>query len=453
MAGITFGGLATGMDTNQIVEGLMKIERQPVTRLETKKTAQTQRLDAFKVFDASLKKLRGSISDMSLTSQVKLSKVSLSNEDYFSATTANGASGTYQVEVVSLAKVGKQFFQGYASKTTPSLPAGSLTLTVNGTSQVINVGAENNSLEGVAASINALDAGVKASVMFDGDKYRLTLTGNDVAKTFSLTDNLAGGGMALTLAEPPSRAHVKIDGLDVYSDTNTVKDAVPNLTLDLDQAQKEPRVPVTVTVGVDAEGVKGKLQAFVDAYNEVTAFIAEGYSDAAFDEEEGIPGGLVLRGDSTVRGVKRQMQALLTASVATGGSFKSLSDIGISTARDGTLSLDNAKIDAALKADFDGVAKLLVGDDNTEGVMKPFNSYMYSVTSLGGGVYATAKERVDRTIAGIDSQVDRLEKRLEMREKSIRAQFTALETLVSGMNQTSGFLTQQSDMLKNLWSN
>lgn len=452
MAGITFGGLATGMDTNKIIEGLMKVERLPVERLEAKKTAQTQRLDAFKVFDAALKKLRDSVSDMSLTSQVRASKVSLSKSDFFSASSANGTPGTYQVEVVALAKVGKQFYQGYASKTEPLLPTGSLTLTVNGTDHDITVDAANNSLEGVAAAINGLDAGVKASVMFDGDNYRLTLTGDTVGNTFSLDDQLTGGGMALTLAEAPSRAQVKVDGLTVYSDTNTVTDAVPNLTLNLTQAQEPPRTPVTVTVGLDATGVKEKLQSFVDAYNEVMSFIADGYNDSALGKDKEIPGGLVLRGDPAVNGVKRRMQALLTASVPSAGAYQSLADLGIATNRDGTLTLNSTRLDKALQADFDSVSKVLVGDDRSQGVMKNFKSYLLTATSFSDGLFATAKTRNERTLSGIDTQIGRLEQRLESREKAIRAQFTALETLVSGMNETSNYLTQQSDMLKNLWS-
>jgi flagellar hook-associated protein 2 len=453
MAGITFGGLATGMDTSSIIENLMQVERLPVTRLETKKAAQTQRADAFQVLDVALKKLRDSVSDMSLTSQVRTSTATLSTDEYFRATATSDASGSYQVEVIDLAQVGKQYFQAYASKTESILPTGSLTLTINDTDFEITVDSENNSLEGVAAAINELDAGVTAGVMFDGDNYRLTLTGDEVTNTFSLTDNLEGGGMALTLSEPPSRAHVTIDGLDVYSDTNTITDAIPNLTLNLTQAQEETRTAVTVTVGEDSAGVKDKILAFVDAYNEVMTFIADGYNEAVIAEDEDLPGGLVLRGDSAVNSVKRQLQSLLTASVATAGSYQSLADLGLSTNRDGTLSVATSALDSAINSDFDSVATLLVGDDSNAGVMKPFKSYLLDATSSYDGVYATAKARADSTIETIDSQIDRIEQRLEIREKAIRAQFTVLEALVSSMNETSSFLTQQSDMLKNLWSN
>ncbi|MEJ2199654.1 MAG: flagellar cap protein FliD N-terminal domain-containing protein [Desulfuromonadaceae bacterium] len=202
MAGITFGGLATGMDTSSIIEYLMLVERLPVTRLETKKAAQTQRADAFQVLDVALKKLRDSVSDMSLTSQVRTSTATLSTDEYFRATATSDASGSYQVEVIDLAQVGKQYFQAYASKTESILPTGSLTLTVNDTDYEITVDSENNSLEDVAAAINDLYVGVTATVMFDGDNYRLALTGDEVTTTFSLTDNLDGGGMAIPSPMP-----------------------------------------------------------------------------------------------------------------------------------------------------------------------------------------------------------------------------------------------------------
>ncbi|MEJ2199655.1 MAG: flagellar filament capping protein FliD [Desulfuromonadaceae bacterium] len=219
------------------------------------------------------------------------------------------------------------------------------------------------------------------------------------------------------------------------------------------QAQEEPRTAVTVTVGEDSAGVKDKILAFVDAYNEVMTFIADGYNEAVIAEDEDLPGGLVLRGDSAVNSVKRQLQSLLTASVATAGSYQSLADLGLSTNRDGTLSVATSALDSAINSDFDSVATLLVGDDSNAGVMKPFKSYLLDATSSYDGVYATAKARADSTIETIDSQIDRIEQRLEIREKAIRAQFTVLEALVSSMNETSSFLTQQSDMLKNLWSN
>ncbi len=447
MSTITFGGLATGMDTSSIVESLMEIERLPLTRLEAKKTAQAERLAAFEEFDTMLETLRTSVSAMSLTSQVQQTKVTSSNDSYFSATSTNATPGSYKVEVIEMAQVGKQIFTGYASKSEHSLSTGSLTLTVNGTDYDFTVDSDNNSLEDLASTINGLDAGVTASVMFDGDNYRLTLTGDEVSNEFSLT----GAGIGdPEFSESPSRAHVTIDGVDVYCDTNTITGAVPNLTFDLTQIQEEPRTAVTVTVGYDSSGVKDKILSFVDAYNEVMTFISDGYSSTSDDEES--TSSQILRGESSVTSVKRRLQSLLTASVSTAGSYQSLADLGISTERDGTLTLDSTTLDAALLADFESVSKVLVGDDSSTGVMKPFKTYMLSATSYLDGVYATAEDSIERITESLDSQIDRIETRLEAREESILAQFTALETLVSSMNSTSDYLTAQTESWNNLWS-
>ena len=77
---------------------------------------------------------------------------------------------------------------------------------------------------------------------------------------------------------------------------------------------------------------------------------------------------------------------------------------------------------------------------------------MYEITNFDRGAYAGAKDRADRTISSIDNQIDLLEVRIEQREKTIRNQFTVLESLVSSLNAQSDFITQQMDMLSNLWS-
>ena len=58
---IQFGGLATGLDTSSIIDQLMNIERQPLTRLEADKTWLNNRLKAFTELDTRLKAFSDSI--------------------------------------------------------------------------------------------------------------------------------------------------------------------------------------------------------------------------------------------------------------------------------------------------------------------------------------------------------------------------------------------------------
>ncbi len=100
--GITFSGLATGMDTDSIVKEIMTLERAPLDRIEKQKAAEAEKLKAFKQFSEKLNDLKSAVGDMSLTSQIRKTSVSLSNEGSITATSSGSATGSYSVAVASL---------------------------------------------------------------------------------------------------------------------------------------------------------------------------------------------------------------------------------------------------------------------------------------------------------------------------------------------------------------
>jgi flagellar hook-associated protein 2 len=130
--------------------------------------------------------------------------------------------------------------------------------------------------------------------------------------------------------------------------------------------------------------------------------------------------------------------------------MKLLSELGITTQLNGTLAQDNTKMDAALADNFEGVVKLLAGEDSTDGVMKKLNSYMLTVTSGTIGLYASKKASYDLNAKRIDTQILNMEPRMVKKEAMLRAQYTAMEGLVSGLNAQGSFLTQQMDLLSNM---
>ncbi len=109
------------------------------------------------------------------------------------------------------------------------------------------------------------------------------------------------------------------------------------------------------------------------------------------DKKEALLGS-VLRGDPTINSMKRQLQGMLTETVNNSGSFHILSEIGITSNLNGTLTQDNTKLDAALENNFDDMVYLLSGDDASNGVMKGFNSLLLNMTSGSNGMYATKKK-------------------------------------------------------------
>ncbi|KAF0188183.1 MAG: flagellar capping [Desulfobulbaceae bacterium] len=468
---ITFSGLATGLDTDKILTQLMEIERNPITRLETKKKNETARLEAYAQFKTTLDGLKTAVSDMTLTSQVRSNTVSVSGSAPFTATSANANSGSYNVSVKQLAQVQKTSSAGYTSQTDALLGNGTFTLSKGGTDTVITVDSTNNSLLGLAAAINEQSAttGIKAAIINDGSAtpYRLALTGVDSGTTFTTTNTLAPTAMVTTTTQAAQQAEAYIDGIKVVSNSNTISGAISGVTLNLNGVSEAAVVPVTVPptppyktslleIKSDTGALKEKLTNFVSSYNKTMDWILSGYAEfggatVPDDDPDTVDLlGSVLRGDSSISSVKRGLQSALSSVINTSGSMKLLSELGITTQLNGTLSQNNVKMDAALADNFEGVVKLLAGEDSTDGVMKKFNSYLLTVTSGTTGLYATKKANYSLSAKRIDDQILNMEPRMVKKEARLRAQYTAMENIVSGLNAQGSFLTQQMDMLSNM---
>ncbi|MFA5700099.1 MAG: flagellar filament capping protein FliD [Desulfuromonas sp.] len=465
MADITFSGLATGMDTDSIVTQMMEIERRPIARLEKQKESEATRLKAFKQFDDRLNNLREAVGSMHITSEVRQSSIDISAAAPFTATSTGAGSGSYDVAVVQLAQVQKSVGSGVASRTDAILGQG--TFSIGAT--VINVDESNNSLLGLQESINAVAdvTGVTASIINDGSgatPYRLVLTGKDATTSFEAAADLSGGGIGFETMRPAQQAIVKIDGIEITSASNTLSGVLPGIDLHLNSvsdvispegaAQPEYRTSL-MSVQPDTSALKEKVQDFVASYNAVMDWISAGYDGfgasrpTAAEIEEGQEDILsnLVRGDSGINGVKRQLQNLLSTQVNTSGGLSVLSQIGISTQRDGSLNLDEKMLNSALETSFDDVVSLLAGEGTEPGVMKHFNSALVKITGVSSGLYADKKESYDSTLKSLDSQITRMEMLAEKREETMRSQFNALELLVSQMNSQSNFLTQQMDLM------
>ncbi len=446
---ITFGGLATGLDTNAIVDQLLELERQPIKTMQIDKAWFEKRHEAYATFDGKLEKFLSNIENLGSSDDLRQKKVTSSNEDFFSVTASADAlpGASYQVEVVSMAQVQKTVSQGYVDKTADDFGIGNLTLTVGDNDPVnITIDGTNNSLEGIMEAINEADAGVNASIINDGTDtpYRLVLTGENVASAFTLTSGLTGGiydPLSLTDTQTATQAHIRVDTIDIYSDSNVLSEAIPGLTLDLKDA--EEGTTTNVTVSLDEAAIKSQIEKFVSGYNDIMGFIG---SQATTEDSE----GGILGGDATLKTVQRRLQDYLTTFVDTTGNFSAISQLGLETQKDGTLLLDDSTLTDAIQNDLDSVEKLLVGEGETEGIAVQFQNYLEALTSSTDGIEATNKRSTESIVKNIDNRMEQMELRFDKREETLRNKFNAMELLISGLNSQSAFLTQQMNLLNNL---
>jgi len=222
-----------------------------------------------------------------------------------------------------------------------------------------------------------------------------------------------------------------VDGISLARATNLLSDVIPGVTLDL---KSSSATEVQVTVNDDTEAIKKQLNEFITAYNEVTSFIAE---KTKFDSATKTGGPLI--GDATVASLKRSLQSLITTPVA--GSPSILSEIGIATQKNGTLSVNSAKFDAALKANLAGVGNLFAAA--TDGLAKSVINFADAATRLGDGVLSARIDGAQNEIKKIGDRIASKENSISRLMEDLTRKFTALESLVSQINTQGSYLTQQ----------
>jgi flagellar hook-associated protein 2 len=432
---INFGGLATGMDTEAIISALMEIERQPIVRLENEKNFINSRQKAFNDLDTKLTALMDAAEAIDSESKLNAPSASIGTEGYFTASADSDADlSSYQIEVVSLAQQQKDVSDGYADSSADEFGTGTISLTVAGVATDITIDSSNNSLSGIVSAINSADLGVTASIINDGSDtpYRLLLTGDTVDDDFSLdTSGLSGGtytAPSMTNMVAAAQAQIEVDGITIYSDSNSFDDAISGVSLEVLKTNNTDETS-TLTISSDEDATEQLLQGFVDAYNDIVNFIA-GQSDADWGN------------DAAFRTVKRRMQSLLTEGIAS-GTYTTLAEIGFETQRDGTIKIDSSTLSDAMTDDYDSVISLFVGGDDYDGISTLFADYLDEMTDSIDGFAATRKDSTDSNLRRIDRRIDSMETRLAHREETLRAQFSAMEDLVSAMSSQGNFLAQQ----------
>ncbi len=451
---ITFGGLATGLDTNSIVDGLMQVERSPLIRLESDKVWLNSRLSAFKEFDTALNSFYDSAKTLANQDAYSKKISTLSTSDYLSVATSDSAlaNTSYDVEVISLAQVQKTHVDNsFSSETDLIFNPGTIEITVDGTAHSITISATDASLEGVTNAINEANIGVTAGILDDGsliDPFRLTLTGSKVSETFTIDATGIAGTESIgttTNYQDAGPASIEVDGIAITSNSNTITDAIQGLVLNL--VDSEVGKTTTISTQTDTSTVSTNINAFVTGYNEVVSFVTK---QSTFGDSQ----GGILSGDSGLNSVKRRLQNLLTTMTSNEGSFKALSQLGLETQSDGTLALDSDTLNSAVSEDLDGIISLLAGDENGNGgIATQFEDYLDGLTDSTQGLYAGREQSITQNLNRIDDSIVLMEMRLEKREEILRSQFNSMELLISTLNSQGDYLSQQLESISQIGKN
>jgi flagellar hook-associated protein 2 len=471
---VSLSGMASGLDTDSIISQLMAIEQNKVTAVQMRQVSVTQHKTDLTNIKTKLDAVKTAAADLASVSTWKPAQASTSSDPTkVDVTMLSGAGiGGHSIQVDKLASSAQH---GFAYS--PSTDAGSIDLfygldpAATGNSKVSIAIPANATATDLATLINANEAApVYAAVVKDGATERLVFSARKTGENSNFTVDASAfstGGAALTEDSNYTRvgaatlnASYRLDGDPTAksSESNVIESAIPGVRLTLKGISSSPVSVNTTQPAVDADAITKKITALVDAYNAVVT------STRSELTEKRIPTATTsadlqkgqLFGDSGMNsmlsGLKNSMTQILSGLGLTG-----LSDIGIGVpkstggtitedAKAGKLTVDTAKLSAALAADYTKVRDLFTGSGATKGLATLVSDYVGTQTGTNG-VLTGRMTSDDTTLKDFTDQIGKLNTRMDTEQKRLKAQFAAMETAMSNAQTQQAWLTSQISSL------
>jgi len=458
MATISSAGIGSGLDINSLVSQLVAAERaNPDKRNVSEDARLTTEFSALATLKGALSGFQSALAGLKTSSGFDPRTAKVGDESYFTASASStAAAGHYDVEVKQLAtaaRIGSAVFTGGPDSL---VGTGTLTIDVGDKSFDVELTADNNTLADVRDAINSATGNttVRATLIRDttgtGSYLVLsgTATGDDNAITVSATNSDAGLDQLvqdLQTADPArdvtaQDAIVFVSGYEIHSASNNVSGAIDGVTLNLKKA--EVGKLVALDVSRDDAAIQTKAQAFVNSYNTLAQQIA---TLSRYDATTKTAGPLL--GDAMLRGLDTQLRRTLSSVVpGTSGTYTTLASIGISATVNGTLQLDATRLSNALAADPTAVSKVFASESGVAVRLSAFVEQKLSSTGeLAARNNGIAAQRKD-----LQKRADALDARMQVLQERYMKQFTAMDTMLSQLQSTSSYLTQQLSGLQNL---
>ena len=469
MASINFSGIASGIDSSALIKSLLDQKRRAqVTPLEDKVSnlqgtnsslsKLTTLLDTLKTSASKFRALNGTVLSKSFTS---------SDESKVSGSAANAAaSGSFTVNVSSLAKNGTHSFDDRFSSDTSVINSGinnadpaanrtvSYTIGTGGDQETVDIELTNTTtVSGFVSQFNANSDNATASVVNVGTtaspSYAIVINSNNqgtqkgaigVSVGSSVTDpngdlSTADGKFVTGTASAAADAEFSVTGIagTITRSSNAVSDVIAGVTLNFQSLGSS-----TITVKDDSTKTSASMQEFVDAYNEIIKYIAE--NDAVTREEDGEEVSNVfgpLARTSLDEGVLGMLRSALSDAGVSGRSVNIFADMGITTNRDGTLKFDTAVFKEAMASDPEGIRLITesLGEDlaAVDGKIAQYTRF--------NGMIDLEETSNNQNITTSNKRISDLEALFSREGDSLNQRFSRLEALIGRLNSQQSTLS------------
>lgn len=464
MAGIQANGLGSGLDINSLVSQLVTSEGAPLQqRIARHEVAVTTKVSALGTLKGALAAFKSALEPLKSVEAFQSRKATSADTRIFTATAATDAvAGSYDVEVVQLAKAHQLASEPFVGGSSANAGYGSLTISVGTNTFTVNIDQDAATLDDVRNAINSAtgNTGVQATLLNTAGGSRLVLTSSATGAS-NVIEVVASGGdggldrltydplappvppaAGLRQLVPAQNAQIRVATFDIESATNVFEDAIDGVTITA-VAESEGE-EIALDVAFDKSGVQARIQKFVTEYNAMQTQLAK---LGSYNAETKAAGPLL--GDSLLRAIETETRRAISNPVAgLGGPYTTLASLGITTNATGALQIDAAKLTKALDTDPQGVAELFGAQG---GVAARLFSQLEDRLATGGDIEGR-NTRLKGEMKDIERDKEAFNLRMAQIETRLRKQFSALDSLLSQMQSTSSYLTQQLASLPKIGS-
>lgn len=467
MASISSLGIGSGLKLSDILDSLTAAEKATLTPITKQQTSYSAKLSGYGTLKSSLEAFQTANTALSKADLFTATTTASSTTVFSATTTGNAIAGKYTISITQLAQAQTLTTSTTQADSKKAIATSDSVLTIQQGGDkkpvTIDISAANSSLTGIRDAINNAKAGVSASIINVGGAYRLSITSNDTGKDNGMTLSVSGdstlqsfmgyngtkGDAANGMLESVTaqNAELTVNNVAIENSSNTISDALEDITLNLNDVTTGNQ---TLTITQDTTKAQAAVKAWVTAYNalqdtfsSLTKYTAV---DPGSDSQSANNGALI--GDTTLRTIQTQLKSALSNTLSS-SSYKTLAQIGItSDPSTGELEVDDDKLSAALKKDSSAVGTLIVGDGKKTGITTTIGSNLTSWLSSTGIIQA-AKDGVSKTLNKLTKDYNAASDLIDQKVARYKDQFTQLDVLMTSLNNTSNYLTQQFESTSN----
>jgi flagellar hook-associated protein 2 len=439
------GGLASGLDTASIVDSVIEAASAPMLQVQKRQAAFAVQISTLGTLVDKLKAFRTATEPLASSGLAPIQ----ASSTYADFTVAGQApsEADFTVQVETMARAAKLRSMNFTSAQEPAGATGSLQFSIDGvTSPSTAIDVTGKSLADIAAAINQQVPQVTASVMSTGSGYRLSVIRNTTGYSTTSAGALQvvegyDAGLGLATIQNAQNALLKVDNLEVTSQTNTIANAIPGVTLTL---KGESNAATDVNFVRDTSSGITRIQSFITAYNDlVTLLNGQLRPDPSTASSNNALAG------SYLLGLQRDMQNLLSTKVNSSGAVQTLSDLNVSLLDDGTLALDKLTYQNTFADTVAANAQAAnqIFTKATTGIGAIVDTLVGRQVDTVHGTYVDTDgalrdeiKMLQNSSSALDQTIDYWQTRLATERTRLTAQFTAMESTISSLNNLSTYL-------------